>query len=77
LFGDHLRRLRILVKDPAACEAVRQILNGRPCPDSDRFYRLRSAGVIAGETAAEARPRCELYARYLRRHLLPSSTPSR
>jgi hypothetical protein len=29
--------------------------------------------VIAGESAAAARPRCELYARYLRRYLLPTT----
>jgi hypothetical protein len=32
-------------------------------------YRLRSAGVLAGESTGTAQPRCQLYARYLRRHL--------
>ncbi len=69
-FGDHLRRMLTLVaRDPDLCEATRAVLRGQPCPVPDSFYRLWSAGVLAGETARAARPRCELYARYLRRHL--------
>jgi DNA-binding winged helix-turn-helix (wHTH) protein len=70
LFGDHLRRLLVLLApDAALCEAVREVLQGRPCPDYPRFYRLRSAGVLAGESPQDARPRCQLYATYLERHL--------
>jgi hypothetical protein len=70
-FGDHLRRILVmLAKDPELIEAVRAILRGEECPDAGRFYRLRSAGIIEGASAHDAKPRCELYATYLRRHLL-------
>lgn len=70
IYGDHLRRMLVLLaRDPELGDAVRTVLQGRPCPTSDTFYRLRSAGVIAGESAADARPRCRLYASYLARHL--------
>jgi len=71
IFGDHLRRLLVLsAQDPKLTEALRQVLRGQPCPDPQLFFRLRSAGVLSGETALEARPRCQLYANYLKRHLL-------
>jgi DNA-binding SARP family transcriptional activator len=71
IFGDHLRRmLAALVKDPELCDAVGAVLRGQPCPTPEGFYRLRSAGVLSGESVGEARPRCQLYASYLKRHLL-------
>jgi hypothetical protein len=51
-------------------EVMREILRGRPCPSTDSFYRLRSAGLLAGSSVQEAVPRCQLYATYLSRHLL-------
>jgi hypothetical protein len=70
IFGDHLRRMLLaLAKDAALLEVMRKILNGEGCPSSDAFYRLRSAGLLAGDSPATARPRCELYAKYLKRHL--------
>lgn len=70
LFGDHLgRMLRALEQDPSLCEAVRALLKGKPCPSSEAFYRLRSGGVAAGASPAEARLRCGLYRSYLERHL--------
>ncbi|HJQ32393.1 MAG TPA: AAA-like domain-containing protein [Pyrinomonadaceae bacterium] len=70
-FGDHLRRILVLLaRDPAFAEITRAVLSGQPCPTSEAFYRLRSAGVMAGETQAELAPRCQLYADYLKRHLL-------
>ncbi len=70
IFGDHLRRLLVsLARDPELCEAVRGLLRGEPCRNEEIYYRLRSAGVIAGDSAAAARPRCWLYAAYLQRHL--------
>jgi len=69
-FGDHLRRLLLMLgREPALVEAVRLVLAGKPCPDYPRFYRLRSAGILAGEGKEQARARCGLYERYLRRHL--------
>jgi serine/threonine protein kinase len=70
-FGDHLRRILVLLaRDPALSEVVRGVLRGEPCPTVEDFYRLRSAGVMAGDSAQDVRPRCQLYATYLKRHLL-------
>jgi serine/threonine protein kinase len=71
MFGDHLRRfLVLLVRDPHLCDVMRAVLRGQPCPSAEYFYKLRSAGVLAGESISDARPRCQLYADYLKRHLL-------
>jgi hypothetical protein len=71
IFGDHLRRIVVLLaRDPELTDVVRGILNGRPCPDVASFYRLRSAGVMRGESFQQTQPRCEIYATYFRRHLL-------
>src|SRR5436305_4713733 len=69
-FGDHLRRmLAQLGRDPELRDAVQAVLRGGGCPPPDHFYRLRSAGVLAGETSEEARCRCQLYAAYLAHRL--------
>ncbi len=69
--GDHLRRILVLLaKDPVLTDVVRGVLRGKPCPTAESFYRLQSAGVLAGATAQNARPRCQLYATYLKGHLL-------
>jgi len=69
-FADHLRRLLLMLgRDPALVETVREVLAGGCCPDYERFYRLRSAGILAGDSKDEARLRCGLYQRYLRRQL--------
>lgn len=71
IFGDHLRRITILLgHNRSLVDAVRQILTGKPCSNWDSVHRLRSAGVLAAAVANEpARPRCQLYANYLVRHL--------
>lgn len=75
-FGDHLRRLLMaLSQDPVMLEAMKSVLLGRGCPSTETFYRLRSSGVTTGESAEEARPRCQLYSTYLSRHLIASSVP--
>jgi class 3 adenylate cyclase len=69
--GDHLRRILVLLaRDPELYEAVRSMLRGHSALSPQSFYRLRSAGVISGDSEAEARPRCRLYETYLKRHLL-------
>jgi DNA-binding SARP family transcriptional activator len=71
IFSDHLRRiLMMLARNSELMEVVRGVLQGRPCPTADSFYRLRSAGIVAGESARDVRLRCPLYAAYLKRHLL-------
>jgi serine/threonine protein kinase len=70
-YGDHLRRLMLsLSHDPALSEVVRGILLGSIAPDAESFFRLRSAGVMIGESPHDVRLRCQLYVSYLERHLL-------
>jgi len=70
-FGDHLRRILVLLaRDAALTEAMREVLRGNPCPTTDSFYRLHSTGLVSGHSAREATLRCPLYANYLERHLL-------
>jgi len=70
IFGDHLRRILVLLaKDSELTKVVQGVLHGQPCPNSESFYRLRSAGVMTGTSPLDARPRCQLYAGYLHRHL--------
>lgn len=70
-YGDHLRRiLMLLARDASLTDVVRGILRGEPCPTTESFYRLRSAGLVVGDSSRTARPRCQLYAAYLERHLL-------
>lgn len=66
-YGDHLHRLTsLLARDEALVAAVRGVLEGeRRAVREEDFYRLRAAGVLVGETARDARPRCGLYAKYL------------
>jgi hypothetical protein len=69
-YGDHLRRLLVLLgRDVSLAEAMRSVLNNQPSPTPESFARLRSAGLVSGHSPEDARPRCRLYASYLRRHL--------
>jgi DNA-binding winged helix-turn-helix (wHTH) protein len=69
-FGDHLRRMAAaLAQDQTMRQAMTAVIGGGACPAVESFYRLRSAGLIAGDSAQEARPRCQLYAAYLRDRL--------
>jgi AAA domain-containing protein len=71
LFSDHLRRmLDRIIRDESLCEAIRSVLHGQPCPDAECFYKLRSGGLITGNSLSNAKLRCQLYARYLERNLL-------
>ncbi len=69
-FGDHLNRLLIsLQQDPDLLAELRGFVLSDSSLSSSVFYRLRSAGVVSGESADEPRPRCELYTRYLKKRL--------
>jgi DNA-binding winged helix-turn-helix (wHTH) protein len=69
-FGDHLRRMAAaLAQDQTMRQAMTAVIGGGACPTVESFYRLRSAGLITGDSAQEARPRCQLYAAYLRDRL--------
>jgi hypothetical protein len=68
-FADHLRRLGCLVAaDHDLAAAAREALAGRACEEAS-FLRLRTAGVLAGDSAARPRLRCRIYADYLRERL--------
>jgi hypothetical protein len=70
IFGDHLRRILVLLaKDPDLTEVLKGVTEGKPCPTPESFYRLRSAGIIHGDSQTECSTRCALYARFLKRHL--------
>jgi len=69
-FGDHLNRLLIsLEQDKDLLQELRGFVLSGSALSNSAFYRLRSAGVLSGETADETRPRCDLYSRYLKKHL--------
>ena len=70
-YGDHLRRILVLlVRDPELTRVMKRVLDNQPCPNPQSFDRLRSAGLVTGYIPEEARPRCRLYAAFLRRHLM-------
>lgn len=70
-FGDHLRHLLVsLAHDNTLSEIMRASLGGRQIATTEAFYRLRSSGLVAGDSARDMKPRCKLYQLYLARHLL-------
>ncbi|HLK60513.1 MAG TPA: AAA-like domain-containing protein [Chthonomonadaceae bacterium] len=70
-FADHLRRLlNLLARDKELTDMVCSVLMQTSCLDQASFYRLRSAGILAGEGAHAPRMRCMLYQAYFARHLL-------
>jgi DNA-binding SARP family transcriptional activator len=70
-FGSHLRRLFAdLQQDPMLVSTVKSLLNERVTGSLSDFYRLRSAGIVVGQSPQTARIRCPLYHSYLVRHLL-------
>jgi serine/threonine protein kinase len=72
LFQDHLQRLcRSLNEDSDMVQAVHAMLRTYPCPTPETFFRLRSAGVISGNSPGDSRLRCLLYRNFLSRQLLP------
>ena len=69
-FAGHLERLLVsLSRDASLTDAVRGLLRGTGCQTQSDFFRLRSAGVLAGATPKDAHFRCRLYADFLGRHL--------
>jgi hypothetical protein len=66
--------LLALTAEQGLCEVVRGLLQGQPCATAESFYRLRTAGLIVGDAPDKAKLRCQLYADYLKTHLLVSST---
>jgi DNA-binding winged helix-turn-helix (wHTH) protein len=69
-FGDHLNRILIsLERDEGLQQELRGFVQSNSTLSNSAFYRLRSAGVLSGDTADDPGPRCDLYARFLKRNL--------
>jgi len=70
-YGDHLKRILFkLAGNEGLRDVLRGLLQGKPIPDAMTFYRLRSAGLVAGPSAKEAQFRCAIYRKFLARHLV-------
>ncbi len=70
-FGDHLQRiLAMLTHDEPLRESAQGVIDGHGCSSAEAFYRLRSAGVVAGKSPRDTRFRCQLYEKYLTQHML-------
>ena len=68
-FGDHLQRMeQALLQDVSLYAVARGFLEGRPCPTSKSFYRLKSAGLLMGEDRESAAWRSAIYKNYLEAH---------
>lgn len=70
-FKDHLERVRVsLARDDTLYAAVRRMLREGVPPAEESFWRLRSAGLLSGAAASEARFRCRIYQEFLQRRLI-------
>jgi DNA-binding winged helix-turn-helix (wHTH) protein len=70
VFGDHLKRmLASLEQDRALLDELRGFLQSGTGFSNHSVSRLRIAGIISVDSSQEPRLRCELYYRYLKRHL--------
>jgi hypothetical protein len=72
-FIEHLRHVLKVVGDlPGGAAAVWETLSKGTCTNHGHFFRLRSAGILAGDSPDRVRIRCRLYESYLRRSLPPA-----
>jgi len=70
-YGEHLRRIIMLLNsEQALYQVMQQVLRGEACPDYESFYRLRSFGLLKGDSKDNVNLRCEIYRQYLKKHLL-------
>ncbi len=70
-YGEHLRRIvRLINDDEQLLSAMQNVLQEQYCPDYDSFYRLRSAGILRGDSKNKVSLRCKIYEHYLKKHLL-------
>lgn len=69
-FGDHLRRILVMVaRDDKTLKVVTGLVHNQSIPDHKSFYGLRSGGLISGNSPETAKFRCSIYESYLKRHL--------
>lgn len=67
-FGNHLRHVsQSLQADAGLNQAVQRMVLGKPKLGMREFSRLRSAGILIGNSPHGAKLRCELYEKYLKR----------
>lgn len=72
LFFDHVRPIvEWLRAEPGLIECLTEVARGQPCRDQDAFYRLRSAGILAGDHSAEARVASRMHEAMIRQCLEP------
>ena len=70
-FDDHLSRMLFsLDRDPQLRIAVQRLLANEELGSTDALCRLRSAGVLSGNSDRHATLRCRLYRDYFSRNLL-------
>ncbi len=70
-FDDHLNRMLLsLDRDPQLRAAVQRLLADEELKSTDALCRLRSAGVLSGDSDRHATLRCRLYRDYFSRNLL-------
>ena len=69
-FGGHLRRhlFRLKGKDNLTA-GLQEILRNNACADEQLVWRLEGAGLVKRE-GMRVLPRCELYTKYFRQHLI-------
>jgi len=69
-YEDHLQQMvRALQQDIPLYTALREFLTAHTCPERFAFYRLKSAGILAGAAPENVHFRCSLYEPFLKRHL--------
>ncbi|NIM16352.1 MAG: hypothetical protein GTO45_30515 [Candidatus Aminicenantes bacterium] len=70
-FGDHLRRfVWRLQAEKGLRDSLHQILRRGVYEFETHFLRLRSAGLVKGETRDSVQMVCHLYEDYFRKHLV-------
>ena len=68
-YGDHLRRILIMIaKNTELWISIMEISQNRRCSSSEDFYRLRTAGIVNGNSQEDVDFRCQIYKNYLKRH---------
>ncbi|MBC8136592.1 MAG: adenylate/guanylate cyclase domain-containing protein [Fibrella sp.] len=70
VYGDHLRRMYLsLCQDQTLVKGMQVLLGGGSHLGAELFYRLRTAGLVQGESVTDAKIRCRVYEEYLKLHL--------
>ncbi|WP_224367510.1 AAA-like domain-containing protein [Hyalangium versicolor] len=69
-YGEHLRERHERISAASGlASAMKNVLRKGSCPDEGTLSRLRSLGVVRGDIVKRVKPRCQLYADFLRTRL--------